>query len=321
MSACRGFRELISGRLEGALDPEQEARLQAHLARCPDCVQALEELGRTLALLKDLPEVEPPPWLEARILARARTPAPPVRSRWTGRPGLAAAAGLMLCLTGYLVLRVANRHGEEGAPLPAVGKPVVQAAPETGAPASPTPAGVAAAAPQASPQPEFRAKAAAPSTRPQPAPPAATLPAPPPAAAAAAQPVRTEALPPVQAEAAPEGSRTRLEAQADAAAPAGPRLAARSGAAAAKVQQPLVLTLRLHPRDPAGAAGQVAEALRAAGAVPFEAPSQAGPHLGGRVPTKALGQLLDRLEALGSLEGAAPRPAPEGDTVAVTVTW
>lgn len=50
---------LLSGHLDGCNTPEEEARLEAHLAQCPDCRTTLEEYRRGDALLASLRQQAP----------------------------------------------------------------------------------------------------------------------------------------------------------------------------------------------------------------------------------------------------------------------
>jgi anti-sigma factor RsiW len=59
---------LISGHLDGCNTPEEERALQEHLARCPDCRQALKEYERIDALLRSIPPAEAPEGLTERIM-------------------------------------------------------------------------------------------------------------------------------------------------------------------------------------------------------------------------------------------------------------
>lgn len=107
MNACRRHLERLSDHLDGTLPPAEAERLREHLDQCPACRQALEELRLTLDRIRAVEPVEPPPWLAERILARVREqPAP--RPRWlsrVARPSLPAAALVLLCLAGYLVMK------------------------------------------------------------------------------------------------------------------------------------------------------------------------------------------------------------------------
>lgn len=68
MAHCEEYTELISAALDGALSPTEQEKLDAHLASCPDCAALFRELSALHAALEDLPSVEPPKELKARIL-------------------------------------------------------------------------------------------------------------------------------------------------------------------------------------------------------------------------------------------------------------
>ena len=160
MNACRPHRELLSALLDGALAPAERERLQAHLDQCPACREALDELRRTLDLIKGLEPVSPPPWLAERILERVRdAPRPPTALQrlltLAARPPLQAASLLLVCLAGYLALRVSgprNIVAEPGPPPAAQAvqesfRPPPPARPRSARRAEPSPPPAADAAP------------------------------------------------------------------------------------------------------------------------------------------------------------------------------
>jgi len=76
------LREQLSAYLEADLDPSERARIQEHLAGCPDCRREYRELRHTVDLLRGLPAPDSPPDLADRVIARLRA--------GEGRPGLAS---------------------------------------------------------------------------------------------------------------------------------------------------------------------------------------------------------------------------------------
>lgn len=59
MQNCEAYLELISGMLDGTLTTEEQAALDTHLARCPDCralVQDLQAISGDLSDLAPVPE-------------------------------------------------------------------------------------------------------------------------------------------------------------------------------------------------------------------------------------------------------------------------
>lgn len=104
---CNDYLPLLSGHLDGENSPEEEQRLQAHLAQCANCRARLQAFERGDRLLRADTAV-PPAELTASILAAAaKTPQRPVkkprRAYWGGlATGLAAAALVVFTLLGPL---------------------------------------------------------------------------------------------------------------------------------------------------------------------------------------------------------------------------
>ena len=95
-------RDLIPGYALDALEPEEAARVEAHLLGCGDCRSELAILRDAAApLATGVPQTAPPPELRDKIIRalegqRRRMPSP--RRGWI--LGLAVAAGLILLLGG-----------------------------------------------------------------------------------------------------------------------------------------------------------------------------------------------------------------------------
>lgn len=79
---CSEVQKRLTAYLEGTLPPEERALVEEHLAPCRQCSQSLAELKRTLEHLQGLPEVEPPPWLAQKVMARVRSEAETKRGIW-----------------------------------------------------------------------------------------------------------------------------------------------------------------------------------------------------------------------------------------------
>ncbi|GEM_PF-3112140 len=106
------IRRNLSAYLDNELDQEERSLVEAHLAECPSCRRALQELTRTIEALRSLPQEEPPPWLTARIMARVRSEAKPKNGFWQAilyplhvKLPLEALALLCICITGYYLAR------------------------------------------------------------------------------------------------------------------------------------------------------------------------------------------------------------------------
>lgn len=96
---CEEALTLLSGRLDGANTPEEDAQLDVHLQQCDRCRAILEAYTAADAGLLALEE-EPPAALHDRIMDAVQAEGKPVRRKGR-RPaifGLAAAAALALAL-------------------------------------------------------------------------------------------------------------------------------------------------------------------------------------------------------------------------------
>jgi hypothetical protein len=69
---CRKIQGMLAPCLEGVVTPEQRLLVREHLSSCGECKAAMEDLKKTIALMKGLEEVEPPPWLSQKIMACVR---------------------------------------------------------------------------------------------------------------------------------------------------------------------------------------------------------------------------------------------------------
>lgn len=102
------WTELAAPYALGALDAEERARFEAHLAGCAQCrgdVQSLREVAGLLA--ESAPAAAPPAAMRERVLREARRVRPiGARPRASIAPWLAAAACLVLAIgVGYAYLR------------------------------------------------------------------------------------------------------------------------------------------------------------------------------------------------------------------------
>lgn len=67
--ACREFVELVTEHLEGTLSPEVAQAIAGHLALCGPCVEYLDQMRGTVALLGTLPRQSLPPDVRSELLA------------------------------------------------------------------------------------------------------------------------------------------------------------------------------------------------------------------------------------------------------------
>jgi len=132
---------MLSEYLDGAVTPAEKSLIEKHLKECRDCRNALRELEKTIHHVRNLGEVEPPPWLAVKVMARVREEAGrktgvlrrllAVPLRW--RVSVEAAALVFLSVTGYLVYQNVSSEMKQIVPLSGVLR-------EAPAPAVPPPA-------------------------------------------------------------------------------------------------------------------------------------------------------------------------------------
>jgi len=72
MTACADIRQRLSPYMDGLLEGQEKGRIAEHLSSCAECTAALADLKKTTDLLRNLEEVDPPPWLTARIMTHVR---------------------------------------------------------------------------------------------------------------------------------------------------------------------------------------------------------------------------------------------------------
>jgi anti-sigma factor RsiW len=69
---CRELVDLLTDHLEDALPPLERARVEEHLATCPDCRAYLEQMRTTIELLGRLREETVPPEMVDELLRAFR---------------------------------------------------------------------------------------------------------------------------------------------------------------------------------------------------------------------------------------------------------
>ena len=110
--SCDRTRELAAELALGTLDGEQRAQALRHLAECPECRRAVEELTVVAdELLMLAPEREPPAGFESRVLARLQPPpaaARPTRRRRRLLAPLGAAAAAAAIAAAVVLLTTSD---------------------------------------------------------------------------------------------------------------------------------------------------------------------------------------------------------------------
>lgn len=258
---CHDARELFSAHLDGALEPEARAGLEAHLAGCPDCRRELVRFEATVALLHAVEPARAPVGFVDRVLEHA-APVPWYarwRSRWSSpaalrRPIEVTVVALVALTAVYLYERTPEprQAARESAP-PA---PTVSTAPAAPAPprAEPLSRSAPVVPPPAPPQKKREAAgtrdargnvAKAPAEEPAPSAAAPTV-----AAPVAAPPAASSESAPTHAQ---EAEQAEQQAKTTASPRAGPSGVAGRLAASADASGTLAVT------DRAAAAGAIAE--------------------------------------------------------------
>jgi anti-sigma factor RsiW len=79
---CRDIQKRLSAYLDGLLSTDEKETVDTHLSSCSHCGLFFEELQRARRLLRDLGDVEPPPWLSQKIMTRVREEAEQKESFW-----------------------------------------------------------------------------------------------------------------------------------------------------------------------------------------------------------------------------------------------
>jgi hypothetical protein len=70
--SCKDIERKLSAYLEGIVSSEEKKQIENHLSSCQMCRRAIEELKRTVELVKGLEQVESPPWFTQKIMSRVR---------------------------------------------------------------------------------------------------------------------------------------------------------------------------------------------------------------------------------------------------------
>lgn len=322
------IRGLLSALAGGDLPPAEEATVRRHLEACPACRAELAQLEAVVQALRTTPELEPPPWLASRIMARVRETAAPRRS-WYARLfqplavklPLEALALVVVCVTAWYVVQDLERSRQ---------------LPSTPAPAGQPPSGAMPKEVFVPPVPE---SATRPSTTPPPArsgavqPDGVSLSAPlpktqphqinePPSSVTAERSERLERAK-TASEMAPAAAPGREQGGALPAPFAERRPAAKRAADQAERPAPAVssgapLQLRLSVDDRDATPGRLHKLVLQAGGVVRD--SRPGVVLV-RIEASRLTELLRQVAQLGRIVERPPLPAAGAAWVEVQISW
>lgn len=330
---CNEMESRLAALIDGSLPDEETGRVEAHLRSCGDCRKTLAALRASDALVKGLEDVEPPPWLKTRVMARVREEAREGKSVFQRlfcplhiKLPIQALATVLIAVAAWNVYRTGEPDFRQAAPAPAA----VQESPEARAPEPAADAAMKAESPAA------RGKKAL-------APPAAredrggrtVEPARERAGDDAAAPGRAGSVSaPATDDEASKGagamSRPERERAARALAPEQKAMKAPAGAVpkeaanrdtappgaapmlSAAVSHGPDLDIAVRARDPVSAAAEVEALLRTIGAQALDRQDREGQvTLQARVRPEHLETLRDKMKSLGPIREtvqAAPRP-------------
>lgn len=186
MKSHEELRSMLPAMAGGDLSKTELALLEQHLAECRECRAELAELQLVLQVMRETPELEPPPWLATRIMAQVREEAAS-RTGWFARLflplkiklPLEALALVMICATAWYIVQEVERSQQRLQAPPAAEAPAAAPAREadrgTELQAPPTPDPSMPAVPKAEPpssaapvRPEAQRTQAAPAFAPPP---------------------------------------------------------------------------------------------------------------------------------------------------------
>jgi hypothetical protein len=318
------MRRKLSAYLDNAVTAEEKAEIKRHLGSCGTCRGAIADLELMVGYLKTLPDVEPPPWLTAKIMAKVRELATPKPSLWQRlffplyvKLPIEAVALVFLCVTGFYLARTIGTQAPLTAPSPA---PQHARVPSSASrPQASIPQGKMRGTQPANLQP----RSAAPPPAQQQAEP--QLEPEPEQAPAPARPARRMAEPELQPadegilmdRESPQGNGAIYgNAKRSKKAPAAAALPELGGASAEKAEITLVVD------DPATAAGIIEESItRLGGRINGHSYSDESHLLIIRIGTQKVPTLLGRLERIGTVQERPQLPKGAGGTVDLTIRW
>lgn len=332
------IQKLLSAYAGGDLEPPECRRIEMHLAACPACRAELDNLQTLLRVLRSTPEVEPPPWMTARIMAALKQQQAEKRS-WLQRIffplhiklPIEVMALLVVCVIGYYLSRtvegdlkqpatqqlrdipapalpIQEQYGSGKRPPPAASRPLPELSPPV--------------VPKAAEQPLLQPAPSAPAVSPSfaPAPPAFRQESAAPAAGDGIGSSKAEMYDRSQESVSEKkkGAKgaVRNEPEVLSVAPAG-----RAAGAPAAVFLPQ-LKVRLIVVDATSASEAVRQAVSSSGGtlVATSGKQFAERQLAVRIPAVRFAELLDRLGRIGRI-AERPEEADSSGMIEVVVQW
>jgi hypothetical protein len=128
---CTDIRGKVSEYIDGIISPEEKILIEGHLQSCEECKEYFADMRKTVALVHNLEEIEPPAWLTQKVMAKIRSEVVPKKgivqrlfSPLYIRLPLQAAVAVLLAVTTLYVyktmqpeMKSANTPSEERRPL------------------------------------------------------------------------------------------------------------------------------------------------------------------------------------------------------------
>jgi len=304
------IRKMLAAMAGDDLTESERERVERHVDRCPECRRELAQLREVVKAIRESPDVEPPPWLTARIMARVKEEAAPRRSwreilfrPWRVKLPIEGLALLMICVMAWYVIQDLDRGPQPPlvapgvqAPKPAVEKSLPPAIPQKKAPPS------VSLGDHASPFP-----GPVPSITPSHAPPPAAVPADPMAADKAAEVMPAAPSRGEQAAGGPSVLAERKTAAATRKADGAPSLAASPP-----------LRLRLEVKEPENMNERIFAVTRRLGGTVVD--DRAG-RLTVRIQAGRLPELIAECSRLGLVVERPQGPLPGAGVVELQVGW
>lgn len=110
---CRAIRKLLPASVDHQLTPDEQRNVDAHVQSCSACREELADLRATVAHLRNVEQIEPPPWLTQKIMTRIRAEAAQapksfwerVFGVWPMKVPLGAMATVMLAAFVVMIFR------------------------------------------------------------------------------------------------------------------------------------------------------------------------------------------------------------------------
>lgn len=79
---CHSVQEQLSLYIEGDIPYEEKLRIDNHLKSCRSCNESLAGMRKTIQLVNNLEDIDPPYWLTQKIMGRVKAEAKPKKGFW-----------------------------------------------------------------------------------------------------------------------------------------------------------------------------------------------------------------------------------------------